>query len=44
MYDVIDIYTGIVISEWYTKEEAQEQVDRFNQHANGEHYEVKEVK
>ena len=40
MYDVIDIHTGVVISEWYTEKEAQEQVDRFNQHANGEYYKV----
>lgn len=44
MYDVVEIATGIVISEWHTKEEAQEQVDRFNKSANGEYYEVKEVK
>lgn len=41
MYDVIDIHTGVVISEWHTKEEAQEQVDRFNKSANGNYYEVK---
>ena len=40
MYDVIDIHTGIVISEWYTEKEAQEQVDRFNKSANGEYYKV----
>ena len=44
MYDVVEIATGIVISEWHTEKEAQEQVDRFNKSANGEYYEVKEVK
>lgn len=44
MYDVVEIATGIVISEWHTKEEAQEQVDRFNKSANGKYYKVKEVK
>lgn len=43
MYDVIDIHTGVVISEWHTEKEAQEQVDRFNKHANGEYYEVKYI-
>ena len=41
MYDVVEIATGIVISEWNTKEEAQEQVDRFNKSANGNYYEVR---
>lgn len=41
MYDVIDIHTGIVISEWHTEKEAQEQVDRFNKSANGEYYKVR---
>ena len=41
MYDVVKIVTGIVISEWHTKEKAQEQVDRFNKSANGEYYEVR---
>ena len=40
MYDVVEIATSIVISEWHTKEEAQEQVDRFNKSANGEYYKV----
>jgi hypothetical protein len=44
MYDVIEINTDIIISEWNTKEEAQEQVDRFNKSANGEYYEVRRHK
>jgi len=44
MYGVIDIHTGVVISEWHTEKEAKEQVDRFNKFANGEYYKVKEVK
>ena len=44
MYDVVEIATGIVISEWHTKEEAQEQVDRFNKSANREYYEVRRHK
>lgn len=43
MYDVIEIATCIVISEWHTEKEAQEQVDRFNKSANGEYYEVRKL-
>ena len=43
MYDVIEIATGIVISEWHTEKEAQEQVDKFNKHANGKYYEVRKI-
>lgn len=42
MYDVVEIATGIVISEWHTEKEAQEQVDRFNEHANRNYFEVRE--
>lgn len=43
MYDVVEIATGIVISEWHTEKDAQEQVDRFNKSANGEYYEVRKL-
>ena len=43
MYDVVEIATGIVISEWHTEKEAQEQVDRFNKSSNGEYYEVRKL-
>lgn len=42
MYDVVEIATDIVISEWHTEKEAQEQVDRFNKSANGNYFEIKE--